>query len=423
MSDTADTQVNTAPAEMPDVPANVASRTQLLTGAVAKIESDRAERIARKETAHELDDRYRAMFRKMGAFRGRYVNGLGFCLEPAEKALLAQYLFTEAEDSEKNTLSSALMEDLEAGGARDLYRQCLLHYDEQSYKALFGMLKGHLGFAKEIEKAYGYKPDEAMNALASGRGAEFFNGKASILTSSNQEDEYFTALRRIGVPEGSKLYRECAQLFVLVCDAGEYKRVGAEELLNVASDWNKDLKRRLLANMLAKLDAFQLRQFIPMLDMFMSLVGAEGTASYEEVMSGVSPVNRKKFKTWMNQHAILDTFGDGDRSRFWMDYIDRCSVSRHRPSGALILDFTTFKVIEFAHDIPSYFYDAEYFEQKVSDGLAVCSSEEELNRWLELKTDWVQQDGVNSMHWRKAHQGNWKTDIRDYISKYAPARR
>ena len=99
-----------------------------------------------------------------------------------------------------------------------------------------------------------------------------------------------------------------------------------------------------------------------------------------------------------------------------MDYLDRCTVAKHPPSGALILDFGTFKVIEFHSDIAAYFYDKEYFDTVVVEGLARTHSEQALDEWLERKTEWAQQEGENNMHWRKAHKGNWKVDMRNYIS-------
>lgn len=392
-----------------------------LTAAVESIAKQREERLQRKEHSipDHLDDNYRALFRKMGKFRGGYIKGLGFCLEPEEKGLLAQYLFNEAAESEKNTLSSALMEDLESGGAQGLYKQCILHYDDRAYKPLFGLLRTHVGFAKIVEREYGYKPDGAMGAMSENRAPEYFNGVASMKASATQNG-YFEALEKIGVPKGCKLYQECAQLYVLVCDAKEYKRLGAEELLKVTENWNEDLKRRLLENMLVKLDAFQLRAFVPMLGMFIALTGAEGTAKYEKIMVGVSPNNRKKYASWMSQNIIMDVLGNGERAEFWLDYIDRCVVTKHAASGALILDFGTFKVIEFHSDIAAYFYDKEYFDTVVAEGLARTHSEQALDEWLERKTEWAQQEGENNMHWRKAHKGNWKVDMRNYISSNCP---
>ena len=387
------------------------------TAAVDKVVKLREDRLKRKEKRfpNELNDEYRAMFAKMGKFRGGYIKGLGFCLEPEEKGLLAQYLFNEADESEKNTLSSALMEDLESGGAQGLYKQCILHYDDKAYKPLFSLLRTHVGFAKIVEREYGYKPDGAMGAMSEGRAPEYFNGVASMKASSDQNG-YFEALKKIGVPEGCKLFDECAQLYVLVCDAKEYKRLGVEELMKNTEGWNEDLKRRLLSNMLVKLDAFQLRAFVPMLKMFISLTGEEGSQKFEKNMAGVSPVNRRKYATWMSQNVIVDVLGHSERAEFWLDYIDRCTVSKHGPSGALILDFGVFKVIEFHSDISAYFYDKEYFDTVVVEGLARTHSEEALDEWLEKKTEWAQQEGENNMHWRKAHKGNWKVDMRNYIA-------
>ena len=391
---------------------------EAFAAAVGHIEDMRSERLERKAAQTvpgELDDRYRRMFAKMGAFRGSYIKGLGYCLEPAEKALLAKYLFTEAKDSEKNTLSAALMEDLDRETAKGLYAECILHFDDMGYKPLFETLRTDKGFARIVEAEYGYKPDGAFGAMLEGKAPEYFNGVASMKATSGEEG-YFDALERTGVPRESRLFEKCAQLYILVCDAKDYKRFGAEELIRATQNWDRDLKRRLLENMLAKLDECQLRAFVPMLDVFMELTGAEGSATYEQCMAGISGVNRRKYSHWLSQHMIFGAFGAGERAEFWLDYIDRYKVSQHGPSGALIFDFGSFKVIEFRSDIAAYFYDSEYFEQKVADGLNVSHSEAELDSWLEKRTDWaMKDDGQNDMHWRKAHKGNWKQDMRDYI--------
>ena len=392
------------------------------TAAVGHIQDMRSERLARRAAQtvpRELDDRYRAMFAKMGKFRGSYIKGLGFCLEPAEKALLAKYLFTEAADSEKNTLSAALMEDLDRDTAKGLFEECILHYDDMGYKPMFETLRTHKGCAGIVENEYGYKPDRAFGAMLEGKAPEYFNGVASMKATSGEEG-YFDALEEIGVPRDCGLFEKCAQLYILVCDAKDYKRFGAEELIRATQNWNKDLKRRLLENMLAKLDEFQLRAFVPMLDMFMELTGEEGSATYEQCMAGISGINRRKYAHWMSQYVIFGAFGTGERTEFWLDYIDRYKVSQHGPSGALIFDFGSFKVIEFKSDLAAYFYDTEYFEQKVVDGLAAARSEADLDSWLEKRTDWaMKDDGENDMHWRKAHKGNWKQDMRDYIQLHA----
>ena len=54
-----------------------------LSAAVQKLQEDLDARKAVSQTYPDtLDDKYRRMFAKMGTVRGRYVKGLGFCLEP-----------------------------------------------------------------------------------------------------------------------------------------------------------------------------------------------------------------------------------------------------------------------------------------------------------------------------------------------------
>ncbi len=391
-----------------------------LAAAVQQLQEDLNARKAKKQTyPTSLDDRYRRMFAKMGTVRGRYVKGLGFCLEPEEKALLAQYLFTEATEGEKPTLSAALMEDLDDKTARSLYKQCILHYDDRGYRPMFESLRTDRRFADIVEKEYGYKPDSAFAAMLEDRAPEYFNGVAAMKTSAGG-DGYFEALEKLGISKGCKLFEECAQLYVLVCDAKEYKRLGAETLRDVTANWNEDLKRRLLSNMLMKLDEFQLRAFIPMLDMFIKLTGVQGTAAFEKNLAGLPEKAKRKYINWMNQQLIFAAFGPGERAEFWVDFIENCSIVKHGPSGALIFDFKTFKVIEFKSDLAAYFYDTEYFDRVVTDGLSTAGSERELDAWLEKRTDWVQKDDdENKLHWRKAHKGNWKIDMMEYIRTHS----
>ena len=391
-----------------------------LTAAVQKLQQETELRKSKKaEYPDTLDDRYRRMFAKMGTVRGRYVKGLGFCLEPEEKALLAQYLFTEAQESEKPTLSAALMEDLDEKTARGLYTQCIKHYDDKGYRPMFESLRTDRKFADIVEKEFGYKPDSAFAAMLENRAPEYFNGVAGMKISAGGEG-YFEALEKLGVVKDCKLFEECAQLYVLVCDAKEYKRIGADQLRDVTASWNDDLKRRLLSNMLMKLDEFQLRAFIPMLDMFIKLTGPKGTAAFDKNLAGIPEKAKRKYLNWMNQQLIFGAFGPGERAEFWVDFIESCSITKHGPSGALIFDFGGFKVIEFKSDLAAYFYDTEYFDRVVVDGLSTAGSERELDAWLEKRTDWVQKDDdENKLHWRKAHKGNWKIDMMEYIRTHS----
>lgn len=53
-------------------------------------------------------------------------------------------------------------------------------------------------------------------------------------------------------------------------------------------------------------------------------------------------------------------------------------------------------------------------EEVVNEGIAAATSEDKLEEWLFLHTEWRAQ-GEHRNHWRKAHRDNWQTDMRDYI--------
>lgn len=391
--------------------------TPTLEAAVAEVTKLRADRVSVKPELPVLDEAHRTLFRRMGAIPPAKAAGLTYCLEPGEKALLADYLFGEAQDSEKETLSSVLLEEMDPDGADQIYRQCLAHCDDKNYRPLFKMLNGHHAFRDIISKHYGVDTDIIMSGLLDGSAPGYFNSIAEKRTGSGQGG-YMGALTELGITEGSTLYNRCAELYILVCPAAEYKKIGAEKLLKLAEGWDDTLRQRLLENMLRELDAFQLRTFVSLLDIFISMTGYVGSPDFKRVLVNVNEINKKKYSLWISQYLVMKTLEDEERSKFWLEYIERCTVSIHRPSGSLLLDFGKFSVIELKSGEAVYFYDEDYYRNVVLDGINMASSEKELDDWLKNKTEWASQ-GDNSMHWRKAHFGNWQMDVRNYIAKYS----
>lgn len=388
-----------------------------LKQAVEHIQTKRRNRLADGVQPLQLDDRYRRLFANMGQVPPIRAEGLGYCLEPREIVLLCEYLFSEAKDFEKDTLGKALLESLDKESTATIYRKCLDNYDDEAFKPMFAQLHVNRQFLKALEDAFDFRAEPVMNALRNGTIVEFLNNEAGVKASAT-EGGYAEVLNRYGVPKTSKLYLTCMGLYVVVCDAKEYRRIGPDTLKKAADDFDDDKKLRLLRNMLTVLDDYQLRQFVSMLDDFIALTGEPDSKNYRDALFGVSEVNRKKYAKWISQYIIYKTFNGDARSKFWLEYIDRCSVSTHGGSGALLLNFGKFTVIEFKTDIAAYFYDNEYFKKHVLDGLALTKSELELETWLREKTEWASQ-GDNLMHWRKAHAGSWQLDMREYISKYS----
>ncbi len=398
--------------------------------AAEHIRAARAQAKSRRSGQLTLDDSYRKLF--LGFAEGRYnltdqsgnriagekgAQGLGFCLGTPEKALLCEYLCTEAEEKHTALLGGILCEDMGGELLSMFYEGLQDHYDRAALKPLFLMLRSNKAFAAEFQNRYKMKPDGILKALYDGNIVVYVNTAAGF-GGSRTQGSYTEALSDMGIAEGKLLYRKCAELYAIVCDAAEYQRIGVEGLKKLSADFTETLRKNLLKNMLTVLDAYQLRAFIPMLDDFMALTGDEGSKKYKEVLDDLNPALREKYRLWTNQYTIWQALGNGERADFWLGFSKEMRINRHAKSGALLLDFGKFVVIEFVNESPAYFYDKKYFVEYVSEGLSTAQSEEQLVTWLHDKTEWASQ-GENLTHWRKAHVGPWQLDMKEYIYKYS----
>ncbi len=395
-----------------------------------QIREKRAQAEAKKQQTLTLNDAYRKLFlgmaegnynlkdkngKKIGAEAG--AAGLGYCLSKQEKELLCSYLCTEAKAEHTALLGTILCEDMDAALLALLYEAMQDNYDRAELKPLFSMLCSNKNFGTEFQNKYKIKPEGILKAFNDGNVVIYVNTVAGF-GGSRTQGSYTEALADLGIAEGKKLYRKCAELYAIVCDAAEYQRIGVEGLKKLSADFSDQLRKNLLCNMLTVLDAYQLRQFIPMLPEFMALTGEEGSKTYKEVLGDISPAHRDKYRLWTNQYSIWLALGSGERADFWLNFSKSMRINRHAESGALLLDFGKFVVIEFVNESPAYFYDKKYFTEHVSEGLALSKSEEALVTWLHDKTEWASQ-GENLTHWRKAHVGSWQLDMKEYINKYS----
>ena len=395
-----------------------------------RLRAVRAQAEAKKQQPLELNDAYRKLF--CGMAEGKYnlkdkngktiaseqgAQGLGYCLSYQEKVLLCSYLCTEAKEEHTALLGSILCENMDRSLLVLFYETMQDNYDRAPLKPLFSSLCTNQNFEAEFQNTYKCKPDGILKALTEGNIVIYVNTVAGF-GGSRTQGSYTEALADMGISEGKKLYRKCAELYAIVCDAAEYQRIGVEGLKKLSADFSDVLRKNLLCNMLTVLDAYQLRQFIPLLPDFMALTGEEGSKTYKETLADISPVNRDKYKLWTNQYTIWLALGSGERADFWLNYSKVMRINRHAESGALLLDFGKFVVIEFVNGSPAYFYDKKYFTEHVSEGLSISKSEDALINWLHDKTEWASQ-GENLTHWRKAHVGTWQLDMKEYINKYS----
>lgn len=395
-----------------------------------KIKAKRAQAEAKKQQPLTLTPEYRRLFENMaeGAYNlkdktGKKIaaeqgaQGLGYCLSRQEKLLLCSYLCTEAKAEHTAMLGTIFCEEMDGVLLRLLYETMQDNFDRAELKPLFEMLGSNRSFGAEFQNTYQMKPEGILKALLEGNIVIYINTVAGF-GGSRTQGSYTEALADMGIAEGKKLYRKCAELYAIVCDAAEYRRIGVDGLKKLSKDFSDLLRKNLLCNMLTVLDAYQLRQFIPLLPDFMALTGEEGSKTYRETLADISPVNRDKYRLWTNQYSIWLALGSGERADFWLNYSKTMRINRHNESGALLLDFGKFVVIEFVNESPAYFYDKKYFTEHVSEGLALAKSEDELVTWLHDKTEWASQ-GENLTHWRKAHVGTWQLDMKEYINKYS----
>lgn len=388
--------------------------TLTLENAVRSIATEREARLARQAVVPVLDDEHRRLFAKMGRIAPSQAKGLSYCIEPAERGLLADYLFTEAADEEKETLSYTLLEDMDPEGVTSLFERCLDNYKDEKFYPLFRRLSTDKTFLEAMEHTYEFRPEPYLEAMGKGNLVEYISAEAGLIAS--EAGGYMNALARFAVKEDTQLYRECAALYVIVCDAKEYRRLGVNKLTDMTSDFNTDNRTRLLRNMLNVMDDFQLQAFVPMLEDFISLTGEKGSGQYKEALGGVSKSNLDKYELWTSKYKIRKILGDDAISKFWYDFTGEASVIGVDRLDLIEFDFGSFVVLEIANNEVAYFYDIKYFRDHVLTGINEAKNAAELEIWLRDKTEWS-ASGEHQKHWRKAHKGQWQLAFREYIGQ------
>lgn len=421
-----------------------------LQQAAESVKQNRTDRVARRDRKRVLDDEYRALFEKLSDFR-KSEAGLGFCLLPEEKLLLADYIFgraeTEAASAKRNeqaagdtgeqaaVATNATTEPPKAQNAPDgklaarlarillqdptetvlqrLYKNSLRWYDAPGIKGVVEAVREDRLFIQTVEKLIKTSPTEILDGIESGMAAMKLCDVAGRRVGFAPYTEILTDL---GLEPGYRLYDECIQLFVVVCGAEEYRKIGEQELYTIAEGFDDELRARLLRNMLQNLDSFQLRGFTTLLDIFKSLAGDKGSASYSKTLGGLEAGVLNRYDTWISQYRIRRILGEGERADFWLGYAGKAGVLPLEKQNAILFDFELFKTIEFRNIDAAYFYDKEYFEDAVIDGVTQAKSENDLESFLHDKTEWASQ-GENLLHWRRAHVRSWQLDMKDYISK------
>lgn len=434
-----------------------------LKQAASDVRARRDERVARNSMPLELDDSYRALFARMATVSLTNAAGLGYCLEPREKNVLCTYLFTEANPAEKDVLGAALLEDLEperdGGLIETIYHKSLAQYRDDALRTFFDNSIRCSTYVEHISGKYRFNPVGLLSAMSHGNAPEYLTDTAGRIInrivvakdttqatqqagqeattqadqeatqadqktstkpaqSDNSRENYSDTLKSFGLEEFTELYDTCMELYVLICSAKEYRRIGVTELTATAQKFSNEHKIRLLRNMLTVMDDFQLQDFVPMIDMFTKVTGLKGSDSYTYALAGLDSACMDKYDLWICKYNIEKVLGDGPIARFWYDYATDAGITTtDMPKDTLLIDFNTFGIIEIKDNEAAYFYNREYIKETVSIGLSACENGEELEKWLHDNTEWSASK-EHAAHWRKAHAGQWQLAFREYIAGF-----
>lgn len=382
-------------------------RFEKLEGAAKKAEDIRNARLEEQSRPLVMTDEYRKLFKQIKD------SGWVYALNDRELTLLSEYFFTEAPAKERETLIDVLCEAKSGELIKKIYDLCQENFDKNEYFPMFGNLSKNRKFSPLFEKLFGISAESIFSEFAKGNAVSFINSEAGH-GGNGRFESYAQALEALGINKEKRLYNECLRLYIIVCDAGEYRRIGAEKLTEIYDGFGNEYRLRLLRNMLNVLDSYQLRSFLSMCGRFEELTGKAGTEEYKNALTGVSEKGKTNYGRMLAQYTIYRVLPDRERSDFWIGFIDECKVDVYR-EDTLFLRFRNFTVIEFKDECPAYFYDNEYIKKVVSEGLLATDSQETLKEWLYSKTEWGSQ-GENLQHWRKAHKDKWQFDVKNYIS-------
>ena len=399
----------------------------VLGDAADYIRQMREDRIKRKaeEAAAGLGE-CAAIFEKIGEKPIEEMEGIAYCLSADEKNLLVPYIFSQMKAAQEGKADTKKVENhvekyiailtessekLPDDTVLEIYKGCQENFKSQALLPLYKSLEKNDAFCDSLRRQTGQDSKELMRQFAAGTIAAYFNKVATAKTGQN--GNYAQALEMVGVMKDTALYNECMVYFIVICNAEEYRKFKEEDLYAMAKDFDDDMKKKLLINMVKNLDTVQLRKYASLVELFEPVTGAKGSEKYISVMEDLAPQFQSRYGVWLNQFLITKMLGKGDVAGFWMNYSSKISVSVH-PCGSVLLDFGKFVVIEIVDENTAFFYEMGYFKENVAPNIIDIENESDMNAYLSSKTD------MNAgMNWRRVHMGDWQYSVRDYISKYS----
>ena len=360
----------------------------VLGAAADEIRQMREDRIKRKseEAAAGLGESA-AIFEKIGEKPMKEMAGIAYCLSADEKNLLITYMFSQMRAAQEGNADPNKVEDhvnkyisiLTESSEKmpdeivmDLYKGCQENFKSPALKPLYERLQNDNAFCDSLRRQTGQDAKEIMKQFAEGGIAAYFNQLATAKTIST--GNYAEALEAVGVVKNTALYNECMVYFIVICNAEEYRKFKEEELYDMAKDFDEDMKKKLLINMVKNLDTVQLRKYASLVELFEPITGAKGSDKYSAIMDQLSPQFQNRYAVWLNQFLISKMLGKSSVADFWLSYASKIIVSVH-PCGSLILDFGKFVVIEVVDENTAYFYEVKYYKDNVVPNVTDINTE------------------------------------------------
>ena len=371
-------------------------------------------RMHKSELQPQLNEEYVRLFQLIGHSAIRHVAGWNCILSQSEVLLICQYLLEYSNPSEQEVLAEIVSSRFDKDILLFLYHDSQDNLSNTRLHEVLGYFQANKKMGELFYKTFGYEWEDYVTAFLQFKITTYINSIAGKGNFSSKLG-YAERLQSMGILPSSSLYLECSKLFITVCNGVEYMRLGAKEIKNMVINQTSSVQISLLKNMLRNLDSYQLRSFLPVLEHLYGLIKNPACIGYKEFMTGLTSEEINKYKIWIKQYKIVYFLKDMERSDFWISYVKDCSVQEYEDRGVLLLRFKDFTVIEFtSQNQVAYFYENQYMEEVVNEGIAAADSEAKLKEWLFSHTDWRAQ-GEHRYHWRKAHRENWQTDMRDYI--------
>lgn len=220
--------------------------------------------------------------------------------------------------------------------------------------------------------------------------------------------EYCKRMDVFAISKDSLLGKKLIEFYYCYCEKEEYLRLKEDGVYSLLSSTKEGVQKRVLINMLDKMDANDLSTYTKILLFYYQKTKDYGSITFSAYFGNISEEIQKKYRGWLNRYLLSKTFINDvnpDRQEFWQKYVTRFDAAFDEDKDAVFMDFGMFTVIEFRKMGPIYWFSDEIFSKKVLvEGRN--RNESAWKSWLFNESKYIN---------RKVHNGYWQGDAR-YIT-------